>query len=76
MKHNPDDRRNNVARIQRNINNTLENIDAAEEKMALSDNEQERKDLKAKNKKRQTALDSMRHEIRDEAIDREKMRND
>jgi small acid-soluble spore protein (thioredoxin-like protein) len=68
----PDDRRDNVDKIQRNINNTIENIEAAEEMIALSDNEQDRENLRAKNKRREEALDSMRQEIRDEALDKKK----
>ena len=70
-KHNPDDRRDNVDRIQNNIDNTIENIDDAEEAIALSDNPKTKKALKDKNERRRDALDSMRHEIKDEAIDKQ-----
>lgn len=72
MKHNPDDRSDNVERIQSNINHTIENIEEAEEAMALTDNPKTKQDLKEKNEKREEALSRMRVEIRDEAIDREK----
>jgi len=70
MKHNPDNRRDNVEKIQNNIDNTIQNIDAAEEMIAVTDNKNQKKDLKEKNERREEALDSMRREIKDEAIDR------
>lgn len=72
MKHNPDDRSDNVERIQSNINHTIQNIEEAEEAMALTDNPKTKHDLEEKNEKREEALSRMRVEIRDEAIDREK----
>ena len=75
MKNNPDDRSNNVERIQRNIDNTLRNIEAAEEVIAGTPDRKKKKDLKAKNERRNEALDSMRHEIQDGARDRKKNKN-
>ncbi len=72
MKNNPDDRSNNVERIQRNIDNTIRNIEAAEEMIEVTDNRKTRQDLKKKNSRRNEALESMRHEIQDEARDRKK----
>ncbi|MGI5912718.1 MAG: small acid-soluble spore protein Tlp [Syntrophomonadaceae bacterium] len=72
MKHKPDDRRDNVEKIQENIDNTLENIELAEETMAHNHNVKMRKAIKAKNIRREEALDNMRQEIRDEALDRER----
>ena len=72
MKKKPDDRSDNVEKIQKHIDDTLQNIDAAEEMIALSDNPKTIRDLKAKNRRREAALDSMRAEIRDEAGDRER----
>lgn len=71
-KHNPDDRSDNVERIQSNIDNTLRNIEAAEEVMAATPDSKKKKDLKAKNERRNDALDAMRNEIKDEAHDRPK----
>ena len=67
MKNKPDDRRDNVDRIQENINNTLENLRLAEETMVQTDNPATIKDIKAKNRRREEALNNMRHEIKDEA---------
>lgn len=67
MKSNPDDRRDNVDRIQFNINHTIENMEQADEIMALSDDPRQIKALKEKNARRQDALDSLKNEIKDEA---------
>lgn len=69
-KNKPDDRRDNVERIQKNINMTIHNIELADEMIAKTNDEKMKKDLKEKNKRRIDALDGMREEIRDEAIDR------
>lgn len=71
MKNKPDDRSDNVEKIQEHINNTLENIDLAKETMAKADNPQMKEQIAAKNRRREEALDSMRHEISDEAQDQE-----
>ncbi|HEX3012379.1 MAG TPA: small acid-soluble spore protein Tlp [Syntrophomonadaceae bacterium] len=70
MKHNPDDRRDNVERIQRNISNTIENMELTDETIAKTDDETTRRNLSRKNDRREDALESMRKEIKDEAIDR------
>ena len=70
MKHNPDDRKDNVERIQKNINRTIRNIEMAEEIIPKTDDDNNRKALKEKNDRRLDALDGLRKEIRDEAIDR------
>lgn len=72
MKHNPDDRRDNVEKIQRNITSTIRNMEAAEEMMAKTDDKKAENNLADKNDKRRKALKSMRKEIKDEAIDRER----
>jgi small acid-soluble spore protein (thioredoxin-like protein) len=68
--HKPDDRRNNVERIQYNIGKTIQNIELAEEMIAKTDDEKMKKTLEEKNKRRRESLNAMRQEIRDEAIDR------
>jgi len=70
MKHKPDDRRDNVKRIQEHIDDTVRNIRETEDAIALSDNEKTVRDLKAKNERRREALEDMRNEIKDEAHDR------
>jgi len=70
MKHTQDDRRDNVDRIQENINHTQENIRLAEEMIENTSDPKMKEDLKEKNHRRRDALNSMKTEIRDEAIDK------
>lgn len=63
----PDDRSNNVDRIQFNINHTIQNMEAADELIEKTDDRKMKKDLEEKNDRRRDALDGMREEIKDEA---------
>ncbi len=74
MKHNPDDRRDNVERIQRNINSTVENIRLANETLEETDNDKTKREIIEKNNRRQEALEGMRKEIKDEAAHRDRMK--
>ncbi|HOV25485.1 MAG TPA: small acid-soluble spore protein Tlp [Pseudobacteroides sp.] len=67
----PDDRRDNVERIQKNIDMTIHNMELADDMIAKTDDEKTKKELMEKNERRRHALDGMRREIREEAIDRE-----
>jgi small acid-soluble spore protein (thioredoxin-like protein) len=69
-KHNPDDRRDNVDKIQNNIDHTIENMGIADEMIALTDDPKKKKALKDKNERRRDALSGMRNEIKDEANDK------
>ena len=62
---NPDDRSDNVEKLQDMIENTLENIDESEAAMGLS-TEEEKQMIKQKNENRRTSIDAMRSEIKDE----------
>mgnify|MGYP000862495966 CR=1 FL=1 len=66
----PDDRSDNVEKIQRNINNTIRNMEAAEDMLAKVDDPTQRREIEEKNERRRDALQGMREEIRDEALDR------
>jgi small acid-soluble spore protein (thioredoxin-like protein) len=66
----PDDRRDNVDKIQHNINKTIQNYELAEEMIDKTDDEKMKKTLEEKNERRLDALDGMRKEIRDEALDK------
>ena len=68
----PDDRSNNVDRIQFNINHTIKNMEAADEFIAKIDDKNMKKDLEEKNDRRRDALQGMREEIKDEALDKKK----
>lgn len=71
MKNNPDDRRDNVNKIQANISDTIKNIHLADEMIEKTDDENTKRELSAKNDRRQHALDALRKEIKDEAINQE-----
>lgn len=75
MKNKPDNRENNVNRIQKNINRTLQNMELADEMIAQTSDDKTKAELKDKNARREEALNGMRHEIRDEAINREVQEN-
>lgn len=68
MKAKPDDRSDNVERIQNNIDNTIKNINLANEVIAKSDCNEEIQNMKQRNERREVALEKMRNEIKDEAI--------
>lgn len=65
----PDDRSDNVEKLQDMMKNTKENMEAAEEMMAYVD-ENERKALKKKNARREESMSGFREEILDEAAAR------
>lgn len=61
----PDDRSDNVEKLQEMVHNTIENMEAAEETMEFA-NEKDRADIAAKNERRRDAIEGMREEIKDE----------
>ena len=67
MKPNPDNRADNVMRIQNNINMTIDNIHRANEMIEKTPDQKMKQDLIAKNERREEALKGMRREIKDEA---------
>ncbi|HCS11771.1 MAG: small acid-soluble spore protein Tlp [Tissierellia bacterium] len=67
----PDDRTDNVERIQFNIDNTIMNYRKTEDAIKITEDEKQRRELEEKNKRRDQALKGMRKEIRQEATDRE-----
>jgi len=69
-KQNPDDRSDNVEKLQDMVQNTLENIDKAEETMAFASGEEKAK-IEQKNKRREQSIQGFREEIEDEATARE-----
>lgn len=66
----PDDRRDNVEKIQQNITNTIINYRETEDLINKVDNEDEKNDLILKNERREHAIKGLREEIRDEALAR------
>ncbi len=67
MKHNPDDRRDNVDHIQKNIDSTIRNARLADDMIAQTSDPKAKEALEDKNVRRGHALDNMRKEIKDEA---------
>lgn len=67
MKPNPDNRADNVDRIRRNIDMTIDDIQRANEMIGNTSDQKMKQVLSAKNERRMDALESMRHEIKDEA---------
>ena len=65
----PDDRTDNVEKIQDTVKNTIANMEAAEETMAFTDG-RELEALKRKNERRKESIDGLRKEIVDEATNR------
>jgi len=61
----PDDRSDNVEKLQEMVHNTIENMEEAEATMEFS-NEKDRSQIAAKNEKRRESIDSLRQEIKDE----------
>lgn len=66
----PDDRSDNVEKLQDMVQNTIENIEASHETMEFASPE-ERAKIEAKNKRREESIAGMREEIKDEAAARE-----
>ncbi|NRD79605.1 small acid-soluble spore protein Tlp [Bacillus sp. BRMEA1] len=63
----PDDRSDNVEKLQSMIHHTIENMEAAEESLRYTDSEEQRQQIEAKNDRRRESIDSFRSEIKDEA---------
>ncbi len=70
-KNKKDDRRDNVDRIQYNIDRTIQNFRMAEDVIEKTDDDTEKKRLEAKNDRREEAVTGMRKEIKEEAIDKQ-----
>ncbi|WP_226526830.1 small acid-soluble spore protein Tlp [Metabacillus niabensis] len=69
-KPNPDDRSDNVEKLQSMVQNTIENIEEAQDSIAFA-NAEERERIEAKNLRREESINAMRNEIKDEAQARE-----
>ncbi|MCH1625658.1 small acid-soluble spore protein Tlp [Fredinandcohnia quinoae] len=73
MTHNnpkPDDRSDNVEKLQDMVQNTQENINEANATMEFA-SEHEKQNIKAKNQRREESIEGMKSEIQDEAKARE-----
>ncbi|MCG1020817.1 MULTISPECIES: small acid-soluble spore protein Tlp [Sutcliffiella] len=67
---NPDDRSDNVEKLQSMVQNTIENIEEAHDSMQFA-NDEERARIEAKNHRREESIAAFRAEIKDEASSRE-----
>ncbi|WP_018663567.1 small acid-soluble spore protein Tlp [Heyndrickxia acidiproducens] len=63
----PDDRSDNVEKLQNMVHNTIENMEKAEESMAYTSDETQIEQINEKNDRRRDSLEAMRNEIKDEA---------
>lgn len=62
----PDDRSDNVEKLETMVQNTIENMNDAEETMQFS-NDEDRARIAAKNERRKESIEAMREEIQDES---------
>jgi small acid-soluble spore protein (thioredoxin-like protein) len=69
---NPDDRSDNVEKLQRSIDNTMSNLRESEDFVKAHGDEmhvKDREDIEAKNQRRERAIGGFRSEIKDEVND-------
>ncbi|MEN2766340.1 small acid-soluble spore protein Tlp [Ornithinibacillus xuwenensis] len=64
----PDDRSDNIDKLQHMIHDTIENIEASHETMQFASGE-EKERIEEKNKRREESIQGMREEIKDEYRD-------
>lgn len=69
-KPNPDNRTDNVEKLQTMVQNTIENIEKSQATAEFSSSE-ERANIEAKNHRREESIQAMRNEIQDESSQRE-----
>lgn len=67
----PDDRSDNVEKLQEMVFNTIENMEEAEATMEFASDE-EKRNIEVKNERRRQSIESMRNEIKDEHSARER----
>ncbi|WP_442600269.1 small acid-soluble spore protein Tlp [Neobacillus sp. D3-1R] len=66
-KPNPDDRSDNVEKLQSMIFHTIQNMEEAEKSLEYANDDTQRAQIEAKNERRRESIDSFRAEIKDEA---------
>ncbi|MGM0844811.1 MAG: small acid-soluble spore protein Tlp [Bacillota bacterium] len=64
---NPDDRSDNVEKLQSKVFHTIQNMERAEESLAYTDSEEQMQAIQAKNERRRESIDAFRSELKDEA---------
>lgn len=70
QKPNPDDRSDNVEKLQDMVQNTIENIEEAKESMEFATDEEKQR-IQEKNARRNESIELFRNEIQDESAARE-----
>lgn len=68
-KPNPDNRNDNVEKLQEMVQNTMENMEEAEKTLDRQVSAEDRAGIEAKNERREDAIAFMREEIKDESKD-------
>lgn len=68
QKPKPDDRSDNVEKLQDMVQDTIQNLEESHDTMRFA-SAQEKEQIKAKNKRREEAIEGMRAEIKDEYED-------
>ncbi|WP_141604023.1 small acid-soluble spore protein Tlp [Terrilactibacillus laevilacticus] len=66
----PDDRSDNVEKIENNIGHTLQNMDEANDYLKAHSDEisaEEKEQIREKNDRREESIEGLRQEIKDEA---------
>jgi small acid-soluble spore protein (thioredoxin-like protein) len=63
----PDDRSDNVEKLQSMIQHTIQNMEEAEESLEFANDDTHRAQIEAKNERRRESIDAMRAEVKDEA---------
>ncbi|EMA6343584.1 small acid-soluble spore protein Tlp [Bacillus cytotoxicus] len=63
---NPDDRSDNEEKLQKTLQNTIDNFNEAKETAELS-NEKDRAAIEAKNERRLESIEFLKNEIKDES---------
>lgn len=72
-KPNPDDRSDNVEKLQDAVQDTIENLEASHGTLQNEDlSEEQRKEITEKNERREESIEGMRAEIKDEERNRQK----
>lgn len=72
----PDDRSDNVEKLQEQVVNTIENLEEAHDLLQQDLPEEQRQALLAKNRRREEAIAGKRKEIKDEWEFRQRREND
>lgn len=71
----PDNRRDNVEKLREQIVDTIENIEESHDTLQMDLSEEQREEIRAKNRRRERAIADKRDELRDEYAFQQKQDN-